>query len=169
MIAHIIGNGPSKKDFKNDPEGEIFGCNLPDPGIPFKATFIMDKVCIDHIHNNKIKLDVPVIVPFCLKKLVVRCDPAPVVYDTIQNGVHNGQSTGHKGVVYLLESGYTEIHMWGFDSLFRETVESDTHQKIPEGPVAPNNWKPWRKNWEKIFNHELGKKCKFVIHGKPSS
>jgi hypothetical protein len=28
MIAHIIGNGPSKVHFKNVPEGKVFGCNF---------------------------------------------------------------------------------------------------------------------------------------------
>lgn len=168
MIAHIIGNGPSKKGFVNDPEGDIFGCNLGEPNLPLKATFIMDKVCIDHIHNNQVKLNFPVIVPYCLKKLIVRCNPAPEIYDTVPDGVYNGQSTGHKGVAYLLESGYTEIHMWGFDSLFRETIESDSHTKMPECPTAPNNWKAWRKNWDKVFDSPLGKKCKFEIRGKPS-
>ena len=60
MIAHILGNGPSRKDFINTPHGDIFGCNLSDPMLPLKATFIMDKVVINHIHNNKLKLNFPV-------------------------------------------------------------------------------------------------------------
>ena len=166
-IAHLLGNGPSRKDFVNDPEGTIFGCNLSDQTLPLKATFIMDKVCIGHIHKNKVKLNFPVIVPQNIKLLVEQCDPAPVILDTILNNVETGESTGHKAVEYLLAKGFTEIHMWGFDSLYLETVESDSRVKMPECPASSENWKKWRTNWQKIFNSELGKKCKFEVHRKP--
>ena len=166
-IAHLLGNGPSRKDFVNYPEGTIFGCNLSDQTLPLKATFIMDKACIGHIHNNKVKLNFPVIVPQNIRQLAEQCDPAPVILDTILNNVENGESTGHKAVEYLLAKEFTEIHMWGFDSLYLETVESDSHIKMPECASYAKNWKKWRTNWQKIFNSELGKKCKFEIHGKP--
>ena len=163
-IAHLLGNGPSRKDFKNVPEGLIFGCNLSDPDLPLKATFIMDRACIGHIHNNRVKLNFPVIVPENMTRVVQQCDPAPVIYDTVAKNTVNGESTGHKAIEYLLEAGFTEIHMWGFDSMQKDSVESDSHTKMPECPASPNNWRAWRKNWDKIFNSQRGKKCKFEIH-----
>ena len=164
MIAHILGNGPSRKNFVNEPVGDVFGCNLSDENLPLKATFIMDKVCVDHIHNNKVKLNWPVICPRVLVKLFKPCNPPVEIFDTVLDGVYNGESTGHHAVAYLLKKGYTEIHMWGFDSLSRDTIESDSHTKMPECPRAERNFLPWRKNWNKIFASELAKKAKIEIH-----
>ena len=44
-IAHVLGNGPSRKDFVNEPFGDVYGCNLSDFSLDLKATFIMDAVC----------------------------------------------------------------------------------------------------------------------------
>ena len=164
MIAHILGNGPSRKDFINTPHGDIFGCNLSDPMLPLKATFIMDKVVIDHIHNNKLKLNFPVIIPNGIRKLVNQCDPAPKILDVMDHQLKNGESTGHRGVSWLIQNRYTEIHMWGFDSMKKDDVESDTHQKIPEGIFCPTNYKRWRKSWDTLLKSDSSKKCKVIIH-----
>ena len=167
MIAHLLGNGPSKKDFTNDPVGDVFGCNLADAHLPLKATFIMDRVVVDHIQENKVKLNFPVVIPESLSYRIKECNPRIDIYGIVYKDLENGESTGHHAVQYLLKKGYIEIHMWGFDSLYKESIESDSHVKIPEGPFCTSNWKKWRTNWDKIFNSELGQKCKFVIH-RPS-
>jgi hypothetical protein len=164
MIAHILGNGPSRKEFKNDPVGDIYGCNLSDPSLPLKATFIMDKVVIDHIHNKKLKLNFPVIVPNGIRKLVNQCDPAPEIRDVMHSQLKSGESTGHRGVFWLMKNGYKEIHMWGFDSMKKDSVESDTHQLIPEGPFCTTNYKKWRVNWDKLLKGEDGMGVNVVIH-----
>jgi hypothetical protein len=169
MIAHILGNGPSKKDFTNHPIGDVYGCNLADADKPLTASFIMDKVVIHHLHNNRIKLNFPIIVSQSLLRIAQECDPRPTILDTIPHEIQNGESTGHHAVQYLLKKGYTKIHMWGFDSLYLDTVESDSHTKIPEGIHAPNNWNKWRVQWDNIFKSADAHKCRFIIHGKPSS
>jgi hypothetical protein len=164
MIAHILGNGPSRKDFINTPKGDIFGCNLSDPTLPLKATFIMDKVVIGHIHNNKLKLNFPVIIPNSIRKLVNQCDPAPVILDVMDPQLRPGESTGHRGVLWLMQNGYAEIHMWGFDSMKKDSVESDTHQKIPESPFCTANYKKWRVTWDKLLKGDDSKGVKVIIH-----
>jgi hypothetical protein len=164
MIAHILGNGPSRKDFINTPQGDIFGCNLSDPTLPLKATFIMDKVVISHIHNKKVVMNFPVIIPNGIRKLVNQCDPAPVILDVMHAQLKTGESTGHRGVFWLMKNGYKEIHMWGFDSMKHDSVESDTHQKIPEGPFCATNYKKWRVTWDKLLNGDDGKGVKVIIH-----
>jgi len=164
MIAHILGNGPSKVNFRGFPVGDIYGCNLADADRNLTATFIMDKVVLVHMQNNNLRLNFPIIISQSLASIARRCNPKPEVLDTISAEIQNGESTGHHGVQYLLKKGYTEIHMWGFDSLYTESIASDSHTKIPEGIHWDDNWKRWRVNWDKIFNSELGKKCKFEIH-----
>ena len=58
---------------------------------------------------------------------------------------------------------YEEVHVWGFDSMWKPNVDSDSHTKIPEGIHCDNNYKNWRKNWDKIVNG--AQKCRVVLHG----
>lgn len=160
MIVHIIGNGPSKKDFTNDPVGDVYGCNLSDLDRDLTATFIMDKVVLHHITNNGLKLKFPVIIPDAYRRIAGNL----VILDTIPTLLENGESTGHHGVQYLLRKRYKQIHLWGFDSLYTESIESDSHTKIPEGIHFDSNWRRWRNNWDKIFNSDLGRECQFIIH-----
>lgn len=163
-IAHLIGNGPSKKLFKNlYPEVPIFGCNLGEPSLPMTATFIMDQIVLNHIQIKGLHLNYPVIVPEALENHVRKYVPVKI-YDTVEYELVNGESTGHKAVEYLLEKGFTEIQMWGFDSLKEDNVDSDTHAKMPQALFDPKNYLRWRERWKEIFSSEAGKKCQFVIH-----
>jgi hypothetical protein len=168
MIAHLLGNGPSKKDFINDPSGDIFGCNLGEPTQPLKASFVMDKLVIDHIADNKLALPYPIILPHALRRRAEQVkEPDLKVLDVVPTPLRSGESTGHKAMVYLLER-YDEVHMWGFDSLKVDTVKSDTHEKIPKGPADPKNYLRWRKAWQEIFRTAEERKKRIVIH-YPSS
>lgn len=163
-IAHLIGNGPSKKLFKNlYPDAPIFGCNLGEPSLPMTATFIMDQVVINHIQNSGVKLNYPVIIPQMMESHVRKYVPVQI-YGTVPTELVNGESTGHKAVEWLLAAGYTEIQMWGFDSLKEDHVNSDTQAKIPHALADPKNYLRWRERWKRIFSSEAGKKCQFVIH-----
>lgn len=164
MIAHLIGNGPSKKHFTNSPEGDIYGCNLSDPERDLTATFIMDKAVLHHIENTGLALNFPIIIPGSLRNLAGRCR----ILDTLPREIENGESTGHHAVQYLLRKGYAEIHMWGFDSLHADTVESDSQQKMPESVAHPTNFIRWRNNWDRIFKSPEAMSCRFVIHHQSS-
>jgi len=162
-IAHVIGNGPSKKNFVNEPRGAVIGCNLGDDALALTVTVIMDKVVIDHIHNNNIKLKWPIACPQSLKRIAEQCPyPLKVIY-TFPYNVQNGESTGHHACVYALQN-YDEVHLWGFDAVYKDTIESDTHQKIPNGPTCATNYKAWRTNWDKVLKSPLALKRKIIFH-----
>lgn len=168
MIAHLLGNGPSRSQFPAKSEGDIFGCNLSDFSLPLKATFIMDKVVIDHIHNNRVMLPFPLICPQSLAKIVRQCPTSPTIYDVIPRNLLNGESTGHRAFEYLVDQGYTEIHLWGFDSINVNTIASDSHQKIPSGIFFPGNLPKWRSTWNKLFSHpKVRSKVKVEVHFLP--
>lgn len=123
----------------------------------------MDAVAVNHIHNNKVKLPWPVIVCVSHLPTIKRCNPKVEVIETINKNLTNGESTGHYAVGWCL-SRYDEVHVWGFDSLYRDTVESDSHVKIPEGPFNKKNFGPWRKNWEKLLKDPSAQSCKIIPH-----
>jgi len=163
-VAHLIGNGPSKKLFSGIPDAPIFGCNLGEQSLKLEATFIMDRSVIYHLQNNSITLDFPVIIPNSLERHVRNYAKNLRVYDTVPRDLINGESTGHMAVEYLLKKGCREIHMWGFDSLHENSVLSDTQGKIPGSIADPKNYLRWRERWNQIFNSEAGQQCSFLIH-----
>jgi hypothetical protein len=169
-VAHLLGNGPSRSEFRNEPAGDLFGCNLSDFTLPLKATFVMDKVVIDNIHNNKVEVPFPVVCPEVLVKLLRACPTQPRLFDTVKTNLTNGESTGHRAFMYLVENDYTEIHLWGFDSVFRDVIASDSHVKIPEGVFTERNIPRWRNLWGKLFAlPQVKDKVKVTIHRPGSS
>jgi hypothetical protein len=54
--------------------------------------------------------------------------------------------------------------MWGFDSIKKDSIESDSHVKIPEGPRAEKNYLAWRYNWKRLNNTDAAKVCKLFLH-----
>ena len=161
-IAHVLGNGPSRKDFVNEPFGDVYGCNLSDFSLDLKATFIMDAVCTDHIHNNRVHMPWPVIVCSAHVNTLKSCNPKVDILGVIDKHLENGESTGHYALKWCV-ARYDEVHVWGFDSMWMANVDSDSHTKIPEGIHTDNNYKNWRKNWDKIVNG--AQKCRVVLHG----
>jgi hypothetical protein len=170
-IAHLIGNGPSKALFKVgsitcDPitEGDVFGCNLGDFALPLKASVIMDAVVLIHVMEKHLALPWPIIIQHNLEKIVLQCDPKPVVLDRIHKILENGENCGMYAMQYLVEKGYSEIQLWGFDSLWIDSVISDSHQKMPEAPFWPRNWERWRPRWKKIIDAAKLKNVKVILH-----
>jgi hypothetical protein len=169
MIAHLIGNGPSKAHFKNEPFGDIFGCNLGQPGLPMKAVFIMDTDVINHLDQTKTDIGFPVIAGKRILRFInshsrFKESPRPNVVDTVGRDIRRGENTGHVAFEWLLEHGYTEIHMWGFDSLKADTVVSDTHQKLIKCTFSDRLIRPWRDNWDKLFQSEKAKGKNIFLH-----
>jgi hypothetical protein len=163
-IAHLVGNGPSKKLFEKIPNAPIFGCNLGEETLQLEAVFVMDQSVINHIQNNAVAMACPIIVPGSMESHVRKYVKTATVYDTVDRELVNGESTGHKAVEYLLKKGCREIHMWGFDSLHENSVLSDTQGKIPGSIADPKNYVRWRERWNQIFNSEAGQQCSFLIH-----
>lgn len=129
----------------------------------------MDKVVIDHIHNNKVEVPFPIVCPEALVKILRACPTNPRLHDTVKRNLTNGESTGHRAFEYLVENGYTEIHLWGFDSVFANTIASDTHQKVPTGVFYEGNIPRWRRLWDRLFSQPNVKgKVQVHIH-RPSS
>jgi len=133
-VAHLLGNGPSRSAFIHKPEGDIFLINHSVAGVKPVATFCADSY-------GAVEARSCIIVPKRLERYAIK-DGYRVV--GILNQPHNGLSTGHVAYDWLCERGYLEIHLWGFDSLWRESVESDS-----DGIKCETNWVSWRREWEK--------------------
>lgn len=162
MIAHLVGNGPSKKNFVNNPEGKIFGCNFSSDELDLEATFIHDSRVFEHILNHKVKLKWPVINKDIHLRKYGNCSGLITILDTYYPP--NGESTvssGHMGLIWLASKGYREIHMWGFNSLLDNDVSSDSKGKIDGSCPNPLMLPSWKNKFKEIFKEfkRLGIKC----------
>lgn len=164
-IAHLIGNGPSKKFFRNEPVGDVYGCNFGTEGIKHKGVFIHDKRPFRHMQKHNTKLQDPLIARIkyeaIVKPLVIKGLVDKSTLRWIPDSVRT-RNSGHDGIIYLLghaEENYTELHLWGFDSLTRGTVESDSKGKIDGSNPRQKMLKGWVHMFAKITH-------KFKSQGK---
>ena len=165
MIAHIIGNGPSKVHFKNEPKGKVFGCNFASDDLELTATFIHDNRVFEHIIRHNMKLKWPVINREQQLYKFSNCGGRIVVKDTYYPfNRETTCSSGHMGLMWLLSKGFTEVHIWGFDSLTSSIVDSDSKGKIdgsnPNAQLLPK----WKKRFDEIFKQYKDCKRKIFIH-----
>lgn len=165
MTAHIIGNGPSKAHFKNVPQGKVFGCNFASEDLDLVATFIHDNRVFEHIIRHNLKLKWPVINREQQLRRFGNCGGRIVVKDTYYpNPGEPTCSSGHMALLWLLGKGYTEIHIWGFDSLTDSIVDSDSKGKIdgsnPNAELLPK----WKARFDEIFLHCKRYNKKVFIH-----
>lgn len=164
-IAHLLGNGPSRKFFINEPKGDIYGCNLSDENLDLKASFIMDFVVLAHLYEKRVRLNWPIIIQGRYKRFCeTEIQPRPIIAGLWWKEMENGQSTGHHAFMYLLEHGYDEIHLWGFDALALDNCKSDTQDKMPKAPFWPTNYLRWRDLWNRLFATEKAKAAKVIVH-----
>ena len=89
----------------------------------------------------------PVIIPSSLKKVA---QLKRYSIKGILPRARNGVSTGHYAYDWLVAQSYKEIHLWGFDSIWNNTVESST-----VGIKSDSNIDKWRREWQKrLMNKE---------------
>lgn len=175
-IAHLIGNGPSKAYFKNEPEGDVYGCNFGTPGIKTKANFIHDRrplmhmlkqeafwvdVCEDTTDTIILRTNYIRISQLLQKKKLLDKEKVIPLPKKIRE-----KTTGHDGLLYLLycaEEDYNEVHVWGFDSLVNGKVDSDSKGKIGGSNPQQRRVPGWRQRFQHIFNHTKKKPNKSVI------
>lgn len=148
MIAHLLGNGPSREHY-SDRDGFILGTNLSDPTLRLDASVCVDKDPLEALAQKKYPVPAPFIIPTALHKFFLQCqarNPEIQLHSRIER-LRFGNSSGHNGLKYLIDRKYTEIHLWGCDSIFDNHVRSDTHNKIPDGLVTEKHWERWRNNF----------------------
>ena len=175
-IAHLIGNGPSKAYFKNEPEGDVYGCNFGTPGIKTKANFIHDRRPLMHLLKQEafwadvcdnttdtiiLRTNYIRISQLLQKKKLLDKEKIIPLPKKIRE-----KTTGHDGLLYLLycaEEDYNEVHLRGFDSLVNGKVDSDSKGKIGGSNPQQRRVPGWRQRFQHIFNHTKKKPNKSVI------
>lgn len=156
MIS-IIGNGSSNKNYVSHCE-YVFACNIPQHGHAYNSLSIIDNQPINWMKNHAWRPSVPV---FCTpsvkeyaRKKCIEGDFMPVYVprERYNAGLHCARHCAKLT---------SELHLWGFDSLWSKDLTSDMDLLVPRhSRPSLNKW--WHPHWQAVF--EDHPHTRFVVH-----
>lgn len=148
MIGVVLGNGPSKSRY--DRTGDfVLGCNIPSDNFSVDATVICDEEIVWVLKNDLTLIQVPVIISTKvyekMKELGI-VDHFHIHHVFKPRDWHNA---AHYAADYLINYGCDEIHIWGCDSIFQDSVESDTSKFVTKQTIGDDRFiRNWRIVWD---------------------
>ena len=178
-VVHVIGNGDCATFYRPAP-GIKLTCNLPAFDIAdVYGTVMVDFKMMKALADGAVKLDAyDWVLGFRPKKWM---EMQPNFYLKYAKNVkefwtekppyvptHTEFSCGHMAVHYAVKKlKATEVHMYGFDSLFDMNLRSVSDlylfsDRSPLNTVRINNG--WRPIWEKMFDEF--RDTKFILYHK---
>ena len=155
-VAHIYGNGPSRVFYNDWPHKKkelLVAHNIPEAGINPDVIVVIDSQPIDWFDKNQVfpvarfwvsKRSFNVITHLKIQnKLNVE-----IVWDDVHR-----YNAGIYAVKELLNQNY-DVHLWGFDSMFSDCLESPAMDKIIARHRRPKHLdKQWQDHWLKVFEN----------------
>lgn len=141
----ILGNGASNRFYTGNTYA--VACNIPQHGHRYQGLSIIDPKTIVFMKNSGWRPRTPV---FCTEQIRnvarkhnIEGDFFPV-YDTVPR-----KNSGHHAVTWM-QGFSTEIHLYGFDSIFSDDLTSQCDAVIPRHTRPPLN-KYWHPIWQEIL------------------
>jgi len=158
MKAAVICNGPSRFAFQESLEyNYVIGCNIP--WIKVDATVILDGNII-HKWAQDLKL---ISCPVFFTTRAWRITDEVKIREYIENNnlfidlmpdYPEHFSSGHIAALIMCENDFTELDIFGVDSMFKDTVESFTNTLVYDHNPDSEQQRivAWRKYWDKLQN-----------------
>lgn len=189
MRWNVLGNGDHAYQFKRGTEGKLLICNMPPYEIPNTevfATCMVDYKMMGALAEGKIELDMydwilgtrprhwmemnPAFYMKYAQKIKAMHTHVPE-YAQLQgqdaNQAATNYSCGHMAVDYACRvKGATEVHIYGFDSMFDTTLRSYTDLLLESDRSNENTFRlanNWRPVWTGLFE-EFDKTEFFLYH-----
>lgn len=178
-VIHVIGNGDNAPMYKQGSKGLKITCNLP----PFAvqgvyATCIVDFKMMRSMHEGSISVPGDWVLGWRPKRYLemnpsLRLRWAQNIkefYTVLPSYAENytNLNCGHMAVHYSANKlKGTEIHLYGFDSLFDMNLRSCTDFYLGSDRGDANNLRlsdRWRPIWQNLFKEFPD--TKFVLHHK---
>lgn len=198
MRWNILGNGDNSSLYKRGTEGSLLICNMPPFEIPRKevyATCMVDYKMMMALARGEVKLDMYDWILGNRPRHWMEMNPTFYMkYSQNVKGFHlhvpeyaklTGQtrsqaatnySCGHMALDYACRvKNATEIHVYGFDSMFDTNIRSFTDLLLESDRSAQNthrianNWRPvWQGFFKEFSNvkfylHHVHDKLKFPV------
>lgn len=189
MRWNVLGNGDHAYQFKRGTEGKLLICNMPPfevPNTEVFATCMVDYKMMGALAEGKIQLDMydwilgtrprhwmemnPAFYMKYAQKIKAMHTHVPE-YAQLQgqnpNQAATNYSCGHMAVDYACRvKGATEVHIYGFDSMFDTTLRSYTDLLLESDRSNENTFRlanNWRPVWTGLFA-EFDKTEFFLYH-----
>lgn len=187
MRVNILGNGDNAGIFQRGTEGKLLVCNMPPFELTKKevfATVMVDFKMMKALTEGKIKLDMYdwILGTRPRKWMELRGDfylryapnvkafyqhvPKYAAVDGNPAMAATNFNCGHMATHYACSKmNATEVHLYGFDSLFEMNLNSFTDLLL-ESDRSQNNTFRLNNNWRPIWYHMFRefKDVKFVLH-----
>lgn len=179
MRAHVVGNGPSWANFNKIEDTDfVIGCNVTKVECA-DVTMMSDKTLCRQIQHkiNHGRWQYPPLPPVIANPDVLEWIETEgrvkflTIYSTYQRPADfsgNEMSSAHYGLIWAIEHGYTEIHVWGIDSYNTNNLFSHTDQikKLSGLKQSQENSKAtaerWKMHWHRIIDENP--QVKVVLH-----
>ena len=189
MRWNVLGNGDHAYQFERGTEGKLLICNMPPfevPNTEVFATCMVDYKMMGALAEGKIQLDMydwilgtrprhwmemnPAFYMKYAQKIKAMHTHVPE-YAQLQgqnpNQAATNYSCGHMAVDYACRvKGATEVHIYGFDSMFDTTLRSYTDLLLESDRSNENTFRlanNWRPVWTGLFA-EFDKTEFFLYH-----
>lgn len=174
MRVNILGNGDHAQMFKRGQPGKLLVCNMPPFAIPTKevhASCMVDFKMMLALTRGEINLDMYDWILGTRPRIWMEMQPGFYLkYASKIKGFHQyvpsyaGNATnfncGHMAVDYACRKmKATEVHMYGFDTLFDHNMRSYTDLILSSDRSDQNNFRlleNWRPIWTEMFKEFKG-------------
>lgn len=157
MIAAILGNGPSRESYYNsDTQYDVVvGCNIPWTDVDF--TVVLDEEVVQRWATEPTLINVPTYFSkhaWMETDAIRKRDFFQPFFKGLVTPLPEYDTSGHVACSLLMKQGYTEIHVYGADVMFADTLESRSHQFFKNHPDPDSNAhiKGWRNRWQKLVD-----------------
>ena len=148
MRADVLGNGPSLALYA-PVNNFVIGCNIHEH--PVDVSVVIDKKpFLKYCGNRDLFQRKPIITSVYAMSTL---EEQEITHEfEIWHKVpylEKYMSAGHVAVDWLIEHDYREIHLWGFDSIWADTIETRTDKIIERSRAQFDLYIHWRERWQK--------------------
>lgn len=156
MKAHILGNGPSIELYEPAPECDyVVGCNFQ--SVPVNISVIVDcKPFLVYKGNRSLLPNKKIITSrYAWQSIAEQELEDEFEWIHIIEQLQRYHSSGHIAVDWCLDHDYSEIHLWGFNSIWEDTQETKSDLIIPRSRAQFDLWKHWRERWKNYTQYNI--------------
>ena len=157
MIGAVLGNGPSRESYFQSKLNYdiVVGCNVPWTEVDF--TVVLDEEVVRYWAEYPDLITVPT---YFSKHAWMETDAIrkrSQFEQYFQGLVYPGpeyDTSGHVACSLLIKQGCDEIHVYGADVMFDDTLESRSHHLFKNHPDLDSkaHMQGWRKRWQKLVD-----------------
>ena len=168
MKGAVVCNGPSRFAFKESLEyNYIIGCNIPWTKVD--STVILDGNVMHRWERDPKLISCPAFFTTRSWRIADEIRFRNYILDNnlfvdLMPDYPEFYSAGHVAALIMCENDYTELDLYGVDSMFTETVESFTNTLINDHNPDSERQRVvnWRLNWLKIQDEYSNVKFNFI-------